>query len=143
MTQERLIKSKHGNCDILVVDDDPHMLEIVCVILGDKGYHITPATSGEDAINALNTKHYDLVITDLNMEKMSGIEVLKKAKELDSETMVIIMTANLDKTFATEAFRSGACDYLLKPFNLDDLLSRVSKCLLKPERIRSKRQSAA
>jgi DNA-binding response OmpR family regulator len=115
--------------NILLADDDSHMLGVIDEILVDENYQVIRATSGEAAIELLNTKDFDLVITDLNMGKANGIAVLKRAKELNHETMVIIMTGNTDVTFAIEALRLNADDYLLKPFNMDYFLDRVSIAL--------------
>ena len=127
-----LQKAKEKNDKILLVEDNSCLREIVCQILTDD-YRITEAESGEEAIEALQSKYFDLVITDLNMGEVNGIEVLKKAKELNPETMVIIMTTNHDVTYCDEALVLDACGYLLKPFKLTDLLERVSQCLRKRE----------
>ena len=115
--------------NILLVDDDSHMLEVIDEILVEENYQVIRATSGETAIELLNTKDFDLVITDLNMGKANGIAVLKRAKELNHEAMVIIMTGNTDVAFAIEALRLDVDDYLLKPFNIDYFLDRVSIAL--------------
>ena len=100
-------------------------------ILEYENYQVTTAINGEAAIKALSENDFDLVITDLNMGQVNGILVLKKAKELNPGTTVIIMTSSVDVAFAIEALRLNADDYLLKPFNLYDLLDRVSHCLNK------------
>ncbi len=114
---------------ILLVDDDPKLLYLTYEILEYENYQVTTATNGEAAINMLCENDCDLVITDLNLGQTSGISVLKKAKELNPGTKVIIMTGNADVAFAIEALRLNADDYLLKPFDLYDLLDRVSHCL--------------
>ncbi len=115
--------------NILVVDDDPSLLETNFFILEDKGYQTITATSGEQAIEALESRCFDLVITDLNMGKVNGIAVLKKAKELHPETPVIITTGNIDVQSAIEAIRFRVDDYLLKPVPRKDLLDSVSHFL--------------
>jgi len=125
--------------NILLVEDDPHLLKAVNDFLEDQNFQVTAAKSGESAIEALNKKAFDLVITDLIMNKVSGIIVLKKVKELNRETMVIIMTGNRDIDFAIEALRLDVNDYILKPFKLDDFLDRVIHCLAKQESIRRNR----
>jgi DNA-binding NtrC family response regulator len=123
------VKSEHGNKNILVVDDDPHIVELNYDILVSEGYQITKALSGEGALKELEGKKFDLVVTDLNMGKVGGISVLKRAKELHPETKVIITTGNMDIHYAIEALRLHADDYLLKPFDISELLDRVSQCL--------------
>ena len=133
-------KSEQKIHNILLVEDDSYLLQLIYEILESKEYNVTTAVSGEGAIEALNTNDFDLVITDLIMGEANGIAVLKKAKELNHETMVIIMTGSLNIDFAIEALRIDADDYILKPFNLADLLERVSNCLAKLESKRRNRQ---
>jgi DNA-binding response OmpR family regulator len=114
--------------EILLVDDEPRILHMTSKALENTGYLVTTATNGEDAIELLHSRNFDLVITDINMGQTSGISVLKKAKELNPETKVIIMTGNIDVKLVIESLRLDADDYLLKPFDLYDLLDRVSYC---------------
>ncbi len=116
---------------ILLVDDDPSVLEVTYEILKDKGYQITTAISGEDALEVLGAGEFDMVITDLTMGQVNGIAVLKKAKKINPKIFVIIATGNAPSTFALEALRYSADDYILKPFRLSDLVDRVSRCLEK------------
>ena len=126
-------KTNKSVYSILLVDDGPSLLEVIYEILTDQNYQVTKARSGEEAIEALFKKDFDLVITDLNMGEVNGIEVLRKTKELNPETMVIIMTANHEMKYYSEASDLDACDYLLKPFELSDFLNRVAHCLEKHE----------
>ena len=123
------IKSDHSKKNILVVDDDPHIVELNYDILAGEGYQITKSISGEEAIQELESKKFDLVVTDLNMGKIGGISVLKRAKELHPETKVIITTGNMDIHYAIDALRLHADDYLLKPFDISEFLDRVAQCL--------------
>jgi len=122
-------KSKRKKNNILLVDDDPHILDLYCQLLLDKGYSLTKATSGERAIEAMGSNHFDMVITDLTMGQVDGIAVLRKAKELDPKTIVIITTANTDIHYAIEALRLHVDDYMLKPFDLQEFLIHISRCL--------------
>ena len=122
-------KTKQSIYSILLVDDDSSFREVIYEILTDQDYQVTKAASGEEALEVLDIRDFDLVITDLNMGVINGIEVVRKSKELHPEKTVMMMTANQDVTFFTEAKRLGVCDYLLKPFKLNDLLTRVSNCL--------------
>lgn len=122
-------KSKRKKNNILLVDDDPHILDLYFQILLDEGYCITKATSGERAIEAMLRNHFDMVVTDLNMGQVDGISVLRKAKEIDPKTIVIITTANTDIHFAIKALRLHADDYMLKPFDLQEFLIHISRCL--------------
>jgi YesN/AraC family two-component response regulator len=122
---------------ILLVDDDPLILKGIGCDLEGKGYHVTTAKSGEKAIKLLNKETFDLVITDLVMDQIDGIDVLKKSKESNPDTMVIILTGYGDMTSAIDALRLNADDYLLKPCEAEEIYFRVGRCL---ERLTLKRK---
>ncbi len=122
---------------ILLVDDDPSILIGTGQYLEEIGYEIKLAKSGEVAIELLQTEPCNLVITDLVMDKINGIEVLKAAKELRPETMGIVLTGFGDMTTAIEALRLGIDDYLLKPCSPEELELRVARCF---ERLELKRK---
>jgi len=121
---------------LLLVDDDPFILEGIGKDLEGNGYQVTRADSGEKALALLESTDFALVITDLIMARIDGIQVVKKAKELDSETQVIILTGFGALDSAIEALRSKADDYLLKPCESQEMLFRVKNCLEKRELIR-------
>ena len=114
---------------ILLVDDDPLVLKGFGNDLEGKGYQVTTAKSGKKAIEWLNKTSFDLVITDLVMEQINGIDVLKKSKEINPDTMVIILTGYGDMTSAIDALRLDADDYLLKPCESEEIYFRVNRCL--------------
>ena len=114
---------------ILLVDDDDLILKGTGIYLKKKGYQVTTADSGEKAVDLLNNNVFDLVITDLVMDGIDGIQVLKKAKERNPEIMVIILTGHGDLSSAIDAIRLDADDYLLKPCHSTELDFRVSHCL--------------
>ena len=118
---------------ILLVDDEALILESLGRDLKIEGYGITTAENGERAIAIMKNKQFDLVITDLMMEGLDGIKVLKQAKKIDPVLPVIILTGYGDLTSAIDALRLGADDYLLKPCDIDELLFRISNCLEKQE----------
>ena len=122
---------------ILLVDDDPLILKGIGNDLEGKGYRVITAKSGEKAIELLNNDNFDLVITDLVMDQMDGIDVLKKSKESNPDTMVIILTGYGDMTSAIDALRFDADDYLLKPCEAEEIYFRVGRCL---ERLTLKRK---
>lgn len=119
--------------EILLVDDDPNILTVIASALEHRGYQVTTASSGEAAIDALGIKDFDLVITDLNMPETDGIAVVKKARELNRDYGVMILTGSGDATLITEALRVGADNYMLKPCKLAELWRRVENCLEKSE----------
>ena len=124
-------KAEQENYKVLVVDDNNNMRQLLYEILKDQGYQTITAPSGEHAIEVLATHHFHIVITDLNMGRVNGIDVLKKVKALSPHTSVIIATGNSDVTHVIEALRYNADDYILKPFKIDYLLNRISQCLEK------------
>jgi YesN/AraC family two-component response regulator len=118
---------------LLLVDDDPFILEGIGEDLESNGYLVTRASSGESAVELLESNQFDLVITDLVMASTDGIQVLKKTKELNSDIQVIILTGFGDIDSAVEALRSQADDFLLKPCESQEMLFRVKNCLEKQE----------
>ena len=118
---------------ILLVDDDPIITAGIGMELEEKGYQVQTANSGEEAILFMNEATFDLVITDLVMASVDGMEVLEKAKEINPLTMVIILTGFGDMNSAIDALRLEADDYILKPCEPAELELRVSQCLEKLE----------
>jgi YesN/AraC family two-component response regulator len=118
---------------LLLVDDDPFILEGIGEDLEINGYQVARASSGEAAVDLLESTQFDLVITDLVMDNTDGIQVLKKTKELNANTQVIILTGYGDIDSAIEALRSQADDFLLKPCESQEMLFRVKNCLEKQE----------
>jgi DNA-binding response OmpR family regulator len=121
------------NKSILLVDDEAIILYSFGRDLEHEGYDVTSAASGEEAIDRLREKKYDLVITDLVMTGAGGIEVLKEAKKIDPATGVFILTGYADMTSAVDALRLGADDYLQKPVDTDEMLIRINRCLERQE----------
>ncbi len=116
---------------ILVVDDEKKMGILIQGTLKDAGYSTRAVTSGEEALQLLKKNTYDVVITDLKMEPVDGMAVLKKARELNESTEVIMMTAYATAQSAVEAMKAGAADYIIKPFALDELKILVDKIVEK------------
>ena len=118
-----------GGYEVLVVDDNPEVLVVVSLAMEVFGYRVTPALNGLKALEILRTKHFDLMVTDLKMDGMDGIALLKKSKELYPLTKVILMTGFYDPEVFMEAIRNKADDYVLKPFSLDELQLKAAHCL--------------
>lgn len=114
--------------NILLVDDDPFILTGIGKDLEGEGYEVTTADSGERAIGLMEKRRFDLVITDLAMDRIDGIQVLQAAKAIHPETMVLILTGYGDMGSAIDALRLDADDYLLKPCEPDEMKFRVSRC---------------
>jgi two-component system response regulator PilR (NtrC family) len=116
---------------ILVVDDEKSMREILDIFLKNEGFSVSVANNGEAAIEATNKDIFDLIITDMKMPKMGGLELLKKVKENLPDTVVVIMTAFGTTESAVEAMKLGAYDYIQKPFQMDDIRLVVKNALEK------------
>jgi DNA-binding NtrC family response regulator len=120
---------------ILVVDDERSMRELLAIVLKREGYDVLLADSGKTAIAALERAPVDLLISDIKMPDMTGLEVLRGAKALDPALEAIMMTAFASQETAIEALRLGACDYLIKPFDVDELKVKV-RAKLESRRLR-------
>ncbi len=121
--------------EVLVVDDEPQMLIAIHETLRRRGYAITTAGSAREALCRLRERYYHLVITDMRMPEMNGLELLKKVKASMPHTPVVLLTAYGTIQNAVDAMRQGAFDYLLKPFSAESLESVVRRALdTMPER---------
>lgn len=114
---------------ILIVDDDEIMRETLSDVLKKKGYEVYAAGSGNGALAAVKKNIIDLVLLDMRLPDLDGLEVLKRIKELDTEILVIMMTAYSDVQSAVSAMKSGAYHYINKPFELDELKLLIEKGL--------------
>ena len=110
---------------ILVVDDERSMRELLAIVLRREGYDVLLAESGKSAIATLEKEPVDILISDIKMPDLSGVEVLRAAKRVDQDILGIMITAFASTETAVEAMRLGACDYLSKPFDVDLLRMKV------------------
>lgn len=125
--------------NILVVDDDKSMREFLEILLTRDGYHVSIAENGERGCEILDDHAFDLVITDIRMKDINGIGVLKRAKQVNPDTIVVMISAFATADTAVEAMREGAYDYLPKPFKVKDL-KKIVKDALKSKKITSVRK---
>ena len=114
---------------LLVVDDERSMRELLSIVLRREGYDVTLAEHGRSAIEYLETRRFDLLISDIKMPDMTGVEVLRAAKRIDPDILGIMITAFASADTAIEAMRLGAHDYLSKPFDVDELKMKVRNAL--------------
>jgi DNA-binding NtrC family response regulator len=114
---------------VLVVDDDDIVRETLSVILQNRGFSCSQAHDGEQALQMLSENDYDVVITDLEMPRLNGIELIERAGQLYNRTSFILITAYGSMETAIEALRKGASDYLIKPLNFEDVAIKVKKIL--------------
>ena len=132
---------------ILVVDDEQGLREVLSIMLKRTGYAVTSVADGEEAVELLSKEIFDLVITDLRMPNVDGMEVLKAAKSASPETVVLVITAFATADSAVEAMKQGAYDYLTKPFQVDEvqliIRNALEKRRLTTENILLKREMAS
>jgi DNA-binding response OmpR family regulator len=125
-TGENLIAGRGGNlagnsshhqppARVLVVDDEPSALKLLCLILNTPAFHCTAANNGEEALVALHREHFDAVISDLCMPGIGGMEVLAEARRQDRHVAFVVTTGVDDVEVGVQVMRSGADDYLVKP----------------------------
>jgi DNA-binding response OmpR family regulator len=115
---------------LLIVDDEPPVLEVLSEFFSTQGYTVATASDGPGALAIAGRERPHLVLLDVRMPGMDGVEVLRKLRELDSEIAVIMVTANEDTALARETLKIGAFDYVSKPFDFGYLDRAVSAALL-------------
>jgi DNA-binding response OmpR family regulator len=123
-----MVEESHAG-RLLLVDDEVGYLEVLSKRLIHRGFDVTTASSGEEAIRALRNWDFDLAVVDLKMEDMDGIEVLKVLKRMDPALHVIILTGHGSERAARDGLAHGAFDYLIKPIGLDPLIARIRAAL--------------
>ncbi len=116
---------------ILVVDDEASMRQLLEIALGKEGYRVTTAESGQKALRFVEKSAVDLVISDIRMPDMTGVEVLRKVKDIHPQIPVIMITAYASTETAVEALRLGAYDYITKPFKIEELKNTLNHALEK------------
>jgi DNA-binding NtrC family response regulator len=117
------------NASILVVDDERAIQDSLAWCLRSDGHDVLTAEDGEEAMAIMAGQDFDVVISDLIMPGVGGLDLLRKARALHPQTLVVLITAYATVETAVEALREGASDYVLKPFKFDDLRSRVQRLL--------------
>ena len=118
-----------GNTKILIVDDELIMRESLAGWLVRDGHHVETVASGEKALAAIGATRFDILLVDIMMEGMNGLEVLRRIKETDPDTAVVMITAYGSIPSAIEAMKNGAYDYLLKPFDPNELGVIIEKII--------------
>ena len=114
---------------ILVVDDEKDICKALSILLTKEGYSVKEAYNGEEAIERIKKENFDIVMTDIRMEKVDGFEVLKQTQKISPETSVLMMTAFASVGSAVEAMRAGAVDYITKPFINDEIRLTMRKII--------------
>jgi DNA-binding NtrC family response regulator len=115
--------------NILVVDDEKDICKALSILLTKEGYSVKEAYNGEEALELIKKENFDVVMTDIRMEKVDGFEVLKQTQKISPETSVIMMTAFASVGSAVEAMRAGAVDYITKPFINDEIRLTIRRLI--------------
>jgi DNA-binding NtrC family response regulator len=111
---------------ILLADDEREIRNSLTMVLEDEGFQCTSVSDGQEALNALEKDDYDILITDINMPRVGGMEVLDEAVKISPQTLVVLITAYASVETAVRALHKGASDYLLKPLEFDEVLVRIN-----------------
>ena len=106
---------------VLVVDDEPQAVELLEEFLTAKGYAVVGASGGAEALHRLKEERPHLMLLDIRMPEMGGLEVLRRAREIDREVGIVMITAVNEESMGREALRMGAYDYITKPLDFDYL----------------------
>jgi two-component system NtrC family sensor kinase len=115
--------------DLLVLDDERESVRALKSFLENEGFRVLPAYSGQEALDLISSNKIDVILADIKMESMDGVEVLVRAKKLYPDIEGIMITAYKDQELAVKALRAGALDYIIKPINLEELLFAVNRAL--------------
>ncbi|MFN8373254.1 MAG: response regulator transcription factor [Anaerolineae bacterium] len=127
------------SAQVLVVDDEGAIRYSVSKTLQRVGYQVSEASSGEEALEMMRSQPYDVVLTDIKMPGLTGVELLRQIKETSPDSIVILMTGYASLGTAVEALRLGAHDYLIKPSSSQDIKSSVSRGVERARNLRRRR----
>jgi EAL domain-containing protein (putative c-di-GMP-specific phosphodiesterase class I)/CheY-like chemotaxis protein len=116
-----------GACRVLVVDDEPLVLRLLCKTLERAGYHPVCAGDGHEAMRLVATQGFDVVVSDISMPRMTGVDLLRAVRERDQDLPVILLTGEPTIDTATRAIALGVLGYLTKPVNMDELVDTVDR----------------
>lgn len=120
---------------ILVAEDEPSVRDMICDSLSLAGYSATPASDGFEATQLLRTQNFDLIVTDVNMPKVDGYELVERIRARGNQTPVIFLTARNEKPDIARGLRLGADDYVTKPFGLEELTLRIAAILRRTKKM--------
>ena len=122
-----MVEDKDKPIKILLVDDEKGFVDVISKRMSKRNIEVTPAYSGTEALQALRKKDFDVTVLDLKMEDMDGIELLKIFKKIAPELPVIMLTGHGSEEAARDGIQLGALDYLTKPCDFDELISKIQE----------------
>ena len=114
---------------IMVVDNEDGICDIYKKVLLDEGFEVEAFLDGGTAIERAEQKNFDVVITDLKMPKIDGFYVIRKIREISPKTDIIVITGYATLDSVVQSIKLGALDYIVKPFEIGDLVTKVKKCI--------------
>jgi DNA-binding NtrC family response regulator len=112
---------------VLVVDDEESILGLLNEVLTDEGYQVEGAADGFHALEKVKDNGFDVMLVDHRLPQMNGIELLRTVKRINPDISVIIMTGEVNLHSVIESIRNGACDFIIKPFDLDEAIAAVNR----------------
>jgi DNA-binding NtrC family response regulator len=115
---------------VLIVDDEENIRQILTEYLQDFGYKVTCAVNGQEALQVYQKGSFDIILSDLVMRPMNGLELLNEIKKVDPDALFIMITGFPSIESALEAVKKGARDYITKPFNIDEIRLKMERALL-------------
>ena len=118
-----------GHTRLLIVDDEPAVVDALCETLRLRGYDVTGFSDTDAALEAIGPGRFDVLLADLTMPQMTGVELLREARRRDPDLVGIIMTGASPAATAAAAAAAGAADFVLKPLSLKDLLPVLSRAV--------------
>ncbi|MFB6345315.1 MAG: response regulator [bacterium] len=120
--------------NILLVDDEPEIVSMIERNLSVEGYELDGVTSPEIALEKIKSEDYNIVITDIKMPEIDGVELLKRIKEIDGTIQVIMITGYVEMSHLVSSLSNGAVDCIFKPLDFDKLIEAIEHCRSKLER---------
>jgi DNA-binding NtrC family response regulator len=123
--------------EMLIVDDEPRLLRVLRLGLPDHGFNVSTASNGQEALKFLFDKKIDVVVTDIRMPVMDGVELIYEMERLDIKLPIVVTTAHADIDTAVKTLKHGACDYIRKPFSVEELVQSVKKAMEKVSSIQA------
>src|SRR5574340_1486396 len=114
---------------IMIVDDDPYVLESISTLLRAFGFYVLTSNNANDAMQGIQREQVDVLLTDIKMPGITGVELLGMIHRYDPQTPVVLMTAYAELDVAVDAIKKGAFDFITKPYNADYLLHTIEKAM--------------
>jgi DNA-binding NtrC family response regulator len=125
-----MANSQHRSKRVLVVDDEENIREILTEYLNEFGYEVACAVNGKEALQIYKKERFDIILSDLVMRPMDGMELLGEIKKFDPNAIFIMITGYPSVDSAMTAIKKGARDYITKPFNIDEIKIKIERALL-------------